>query len=84
MAERIVLPQPPTNCQSLSTVLQKMTAPPFSADQVASRSADFERAVQCLTEEQQASAYGHDADVTPQNEQAFKAFLQRQARASSE
>jgi hypothetical protein len=79
IAERILLPQPPAACESLSAVLKRMTAPPFTAENVGNRSGDFERAVECLTQEKQASAYGYDDGVDAENKQTFQSFLDRQA-----
>ncbi len=58
-----------------------MTAPPFSPENLASRSKEFEATVACLTEEKQASAYGYDKGLTPENQKAFREFLERAARS---
>lgn len=78
-AERIVLPQPPPNCQSLSTVLKDMTHTPITAETSRARSHDFERVVECLTTEKQASAYGYEDGISSQNREAFSGFLERSA-----
>jgi hypothetical protein len=78
IAERIVLPQPPPNCKALSAVLKEMTGGSLTPGNLQSRARDFERAVECLTEEQQASAYGQDSPIGAENEKAFKSFLERE------
>ncbi len=80
MAERVILPQPPPACKSLSVVIKSMTAPPLSAGDLPGRAQDFERAVACLTEEKQGSAYGHEAKPTDDNRKAFREFLERGAK----
>ena len=41
---------------------------------------DFERVVECLTNENQASAYGYELAVSGENRDAFRDFLKRGAR----
>ncbi|HEY6726826.1 MAG TPA: hypothetical protein VI197_22490 [Polyangiaceae bacterium] len=80
-ADRIVLPQPPPKCQSLSVVLKELTTATLAAESVAAETDDFERVVECLTAEKQASAYGYEANVSSENRETFRGFLQREAAA---
>ena len=78
-ADRIVLPQPPPNCQSLSVVLKELTAATLSAEGMTAQTDDFERVVECLTNENQASAYGYETGVSGENRETFREFLKRGA-----
>jgi len=78
-ADRIVLPQPPPNCQSLSVVLKELTAATLSTEGTTAQTDDFERVVECLTNENQASAYGYEIGVSAENRDTFREFLKRGA-----
>ena len=74
-----MLPQPPPSCQSLSVVLKELTNATLAADGATAQTNDFERVVECLTAEKQASAYGYEANVSSENREAFRDFLRRAA-----
>jgi hypothetical protein len=78
-ADRIVLPQPPPNCQSLSVVLKELTAATLSTEGMTAQTDDFEKVVECLTKENQASAYGYEVGVSGENRETFRDFLKRGA-----
>ena len=78
-ADRIVLPQPPPSCQSLSVVLKELTSATLAADGAAAQTNDFEHVVECLTAEKQASAYGYEASISSENRDAFRDFLKHAA-----
>ena len=78
-SDRIVLPQPPPKCQSLSVVLKELAKAPDATDGAAAKTDDFEGVVECLTAEKQASSYGYEANVSGENREAFRGFLEREA-----
>lgn len=79
--DRIVLPQPPPNCQSLGVVLKELTTATLASESANAKTDEFERVVECLTAEKQGSSYGYDASISDENREAFRSFLEREAAA---